>query len=70
MRLKAIVAATVGAAALSIASPAFAGGTEGGGTAPDCSNRNYGSISIGQGTVQCVNVDVNPLVKATPLILI
>lgn len=70
MRLKAIVASTVGAAALSLASPAFAGGTDGGGTAQDCSNRNFGSISIGQGTVQCVDVIVDPFIKAVPLVII
>lgn len=58
-------------AALSVATPAFAGDSGGtGGTGTDCSNRNFGSISVLQGTAQCVNVNVSPVVVLNPTLAV
>ncbi len=67
-KLKLIVATAVTGFALSVATPAFAGDTGGsGGTGgTDCSNANLGSISVLQGTAQCTNVTVNPVVVVDP----
>ncbi len=65
MRLKLFIGSAITAAVLSLAGPASAGGTTGG---TDCSNTNFGSVSIGQGTVQCNNVNVTPSVNVSPIV--
>lgn len=66
MKLRVMFASAISVAALSMASPVFAGGTTGG--SDDCSNTNIGSISVGQGTVQCNNVNVSPGVSVNPVV--
>ena len=66
MKLRVMFASAISVVALSMAGPAFAGGTTGG--SDDCSNTNVGSISVGQGTVQCNNVNVNPVVAVNPTV--
>lgn len=66
MKLKVMFASAISVAALSLAGPAFAGGTTTG--ADNCSNTNSGSISVGQGTVQCNNANVSPGVVVNPVV--
>lgn len=69
MRLKLFIGSAITAAVLSVAGPASAGGTTGGTTGgTDCSNTNFGSISVGQGTAQCNNVTATPFVNLSPTI--
>lgn len=65
MRLKLFIGSAIAAAVLSVAGPASAGGTTGG---TDCSNTNFGSISVGQGTAQCNNVNATPFINLSPTI--
>ena len=65
MRLKLFIGSAIAAAVLSVAGPASAGGTTSG---TDCSNTNFGSVSIGQGTAQCNNTTAIPVVNVSPTI--